>query len=147
MLVETDSSDPFTLDEAKLVLLNPWIGTGDCTTGLFSNLTGEEVRAVCLATELSTTSTVVATSTPTDSGTSTNTLTTTTSASSATVAAQPGIIDTCDEWHEVVSGDSCQSIADDAGISLDTFYEWNPEVGSDCSSMWLGYGVCVGVSS
>ncbi|RNJ56991.1 hypothetical protein D7B24_006514 [Verticillium nonalfalfae] len=53
----------------------------------------------------------------------------------------------CDTWHVVSSGDSCQSVADDAGISRDQFHDWNPAVGRDCSiNFWLNQAYCVGVS-
>ncbi|KOC07375.1 hypothetical protein AFLA70_31g004611 [Aspergillus flavus AF70] len=139
----TEGSD---LSEAKLVELNPWIRTGDCSTGLFAGLKGEEQRAVCLGTgplsSSTTTSPTRATSpvTPTI-GTSTSL------APSATVTPQPGAIKTCNAYHVVKSGDECATIAEAHGISLETFYKWNPQVGSDCRTLWLGYGVCVGVSS
>lgn len=139
----TEGSD---LSEAKLVELNPWIGTGDCSTGLFAGLKGEEQRAVCLGTgplsSSTTTSPTRATSpvTPTI-GTSTSL------APSATVTPQPGAIKTCNAYHVVKSGDECATIAEANGISLETFYKWNPQVGSDCRTLWLGYGVCVSVSS
>ncbi|GMF89511.1 unnamed protein product [Aspergillus oryzae] len=140
---EAEGSD---LSEAKLVELNPWIGTGDCSTGLFAGLKGEEQRAVCLGTgplsSSTTTSPTRATSpvTPTI-GTSTSL------APSATVTPQPGAIKTCNAYHVVKSGDECATIAEANGISLETFYKWNPQVGSDCRTLWLGYGVCVSVSS
>ena len=31
------------------------------------------------------------------------------------------------------------------GLDRDEFYEWNPEVGGDCTTLWLGYYVCVGI--
>lgn len=37
------------------------------------------------------------------------------------------------------------AISNEYRISLDDFYKWNPGVGSDCSKLWLGYAVCVGV--
>ncbi|KAL8366616.1 hypothetical protein RB595_010465 [Gaeumannomyces hyphopodioides] len=40
----------------------------------------------------------------------------------------------CDGWHVVVSGDSCQSVADGAGISFQTFLEWNPPAGQGIST-------------
>ncbi|KAL3430401.1 hypothetical protein BDV09DRAFT_189289 [Aspergillus tetrazonus] len=42
-----------------------------------------------------------------------------------------------------MSGDTCASIARSAGISLTQFTSWNPGVGSGCSSLWLGYFVCI----
>lgn len=58
---------------------------------------------------------------------------------------QPGAVSSCMKWHEVVSGDGCWAIANEYSISLDDFYKWNPGVGSDCSKLWSGYAVCVGV--
>ncbi|KAK3185814.1 hypothetical protein K4F52_005470 [Lecanicillium sp. MT-2017a] len=53
----------------------------------------------------------------------------------------------CDTWHVVASGDSCQSVADDAGISLSQFYDWNPAVSRDCvTNFWVGQAYCIGVS-
>ena len=58
---------------------------------------------------------------------------------------QPGTISSCKTWHTVVDGDGCWAIANAAGISLENFYSWNPGVGSDCSGLWLGYAVCIGI--
>lgn len=62
-------------------------------------------------------------------------------------AAQPmpGTIDTCKTWHLVASGDDCWQIEQDNGITAAQFNTWNPQVGSDCAGLWLGYYVCVGV--
>jgi LysM repeat protein len=66
-------------------------------------------------------------------------------ASSTPTPVQPGIVDSCKKFYKVVSGDGCWAIADTNKISLDDFYKWNPGVKSDCSALWLGYYVCVGV--
>jgi LysM repeat protein len=58
---------------------------------------------------------------------------------------QAGMVDNCNSFHMVDSGDSCQTIATAAGIALADFYSWNSGVGSGCSSLWLGYYVCTGV--
>lgn len=87
----------------------------------------------------------------TSSATPTSTAATTTSATSSgngvatPTPTEPGMVDDCDAFHYVVSGDSCSSIADDADITLDDFYAWNTEVGSTCSDLWLDAYVCVGV--
>jgi LysM repeat protein len=78
---------------------------------------------------------------------STTTSSTTTTTSSGITTPTPyesGMVDDCDSFHLVVSGDECATIASDAGITLDEFYEWNPTVGDTCSSLWLDYYVCVG---
>ncbi|KAB5513030.1 hypothetical protein GE09DRAFT_1047301 [Coniochaeta sp. 2T2.1] len=59
---------------------------------------------------------------------------------------QDGITSKCNKWYKVSSGDACQKIADQFKITLQNFYSWNPAVGSACSSLWLGYYVCVGIS-
>ncbi|KAF5852240.1 hypothetical protein GGP41_001009 [Bipolaris sorokiniana] len=49
----------------------------------------------------------------------------------------------CDGWHVVSGSDSCRSVADNAGISLATFLEWNPAVSADCTAnFWLGQAYC-----
>ena len=58
---------------------------------------------------------------------------------------QAGMTGNCNEFHKVVNGDNCVSIAKNAGISLSSFYAWNKGVGSDCKSLWLSYYVCIGV--
>lgn len=79
--------------------------------------------------------------------TSSTTVTTTTSADvTGPTPQQPGIIETCNKYHLVESGDGCTSIATKYGISLANFYHWNPSVGSSCGSLWLENYVCVGTS-
>jgi hypothetical protein len=59
----------------------------------------------------------------------------------------PGQTADCDGWHFVTSGDSCQSAAENAGISLADFYGLNAAVPKDCTTnFWLGQAYCVGVS-
>ncbi|KAL6234218.1 hypothetical protein BDW75DRAFT_241322 [Aspergillus navahoensis] len=59
---------------------------------------------------------------------------------------QTGIVANCNKFYQVVENDSCQTIASGNSITLANFYNGNPAVGSSCSSLWLGYYVCVGVS-
>ncbi|RAO73092.1 uncharacterized protein BHQ10_009104 [Talaromyces amestolkiae] len=84
------------------------------------------------------------------------TITTTTASATATSTTtgdgistpspiQTGMVSTCDQFHLVVSGDECATIAADAGISLDTFYSWNPAVGSSCAYLGLGDYVCIDI--
>lgn len=58
---------------------------------------------------------------------------------------QSGMVFDCDQFHLVSSGDTCASIAAGAEIPVADFYSWNPTVGSGCSSLWLGYYVCIDV--
>ena len=43
----------------------------------------------------------------------------------------PNTKDGCSRYWRVVSGDTCQGIANGCGISLGTFYSWNPYVDSN----------------
>ncbi|KAK2746093.1 hypothetical protein FQN57_003433 [Myotisia sp. PD_48] len=56
---------------------------------------------------------------------------------------QPGGICKCKQWHKVASGDNCATIQTKYKISAADFNKWNPEVGKDCKTLWLGYYVCV----
>ncbi|KAJ5964996.1 uncharacterized protein N7479_004872 [Penicillium vulpinum] len=56
---------------------------------------------------------------------------------------QTGIVSNCEEYHTVVSGDSCPEIQTTYGITFAQFYQWNPAIGSTCSSLWLDYAYCV----
>lgn len=58
---------------------------------------------------------------------------------------QPGMVNNCDAFHLVKSGDVCANIVQRYGISLSQFYKWNPAVGSSCSSLWLDTYVCVSI--
>lgn len=58
---------------------------------------------------------------------------------------QSGMTNNCKKFHLVAKGDECWLIVKAAGISLVSFYSWNPTVGDTCASLWLGYYVCVGV--
>ncbi|OKL64629.1 hypothetical protein UA08_00943 [Talaromyces atroroseus] len=68
------------------------------------------------------------------------------SAASAPTPTQSGITSNCNNYYEVVSGDSCVGIANNYAITLDQFYSWNPAVGSNCQNLLAGYFVCVGVA-
>lgn len=57
---------------------------------------------------------------------------------------QGGMIGSCTKFHLVVAGDTCSSIATDAGISLSDFYTWNPAVGSTCATLLAKNNVCIG---
>ncbi|EFE30096.1 uncharacterized protein ARB_03438 [Trichophyton benhamiae CBS 112371] len=57
-----------------------------------------------------------------------------------------GMAPDCLFYHPVSPGDTCQSIVDRyKAFTLDQFYTWNPSVGKNCESLWLGYYVCTGV--
>ncbi|KAL6797935.1 hypothetical protein J3E68DRAFT_448914 [Trichoderma sp. SZMC 28012] len=57
-----------------------------------------------------------------------------------------GIVDNCNAFYFVQSGDSCQDIADKNGITIDEFVSWNKGVGGTrCSGLWAENYVCISV--
>ncbi|KAE8143473.1 hypothetical protein BDV38DRAFT_292055 [Aspergillus pseudotamarii] len=70
---------------------------------------------------------------------------TTTTSSSEYEPTQPGVPSNCDKFHLVTSGDQCDTIAAEYGISEAQFKAWNPNIESNCSNLWLDYYVCVHV--
>ncbi|KAI5457371.1 hypothetical protein BGZ63DRAFT_342493, partial [Mariannaea sp. PMI_226] len=56
-----------------------------------------------------------------------------------------GMTKDCTKFYLMQSGDLCWSMAQNAGITLDQFYAWNPAVGSDCGNLWPDYYYCIGV--
>ncbi|KAK7915205.1 hypothetical protein PG985_012908, partial [Apiospora marii] len=60
---------------------------------------------------------------------------------------QSGAAPNCNKYYTVQSGDGCEKIESQFGITLKELYQWNPAIGSDCTNLWLGYAICVGVSS
>ncbi|KAL1957768.1 hypothetical protein VTO42DRAFT_5486 [Malbranchea cinnamomea] len=68
--------------------------------------------------------------------------------SKPTGPTMPNIAENCNAFHTVQEGgeESCWSIAQEYSITLDQFYEWNPDVSDDCAeNFWVGYSYCVGV--
>ncbi|EAS33736.3 LysM domain-containing protein [Coccidioides immitis RS] len=83
--------------------------------------------------------------TPTMPPDTTTTAATTTgpSPTSPTMTGQPS---TCNKWHTVEQGDTCDTVTQKYGLKREEFLAWNPSVSSDCSqNFWLGYAYCVGV--
>ncbi|KAK1994861.1 hypothetical protein LX36DRAFT_583537 [Colletotrichum falcatum] len=77
------------------------------------------------------------------SGTPTEPPRPTTTACTGPDPTQPGAVCPCQRWHKVVSGNTCDSIQRQYGITTAQFNKWNPQVGTTCSTLWLGYNVCV----
>ncbi|KAL6233083.1 hypothetical protein BDW75DRAFT_196167 [Aspergillus navahoensis] len=78
------------------------------------------------------------TSTAPSTGSDTNT--------NAPSPTQAGIDANCDKYHKVVSGDQCDTIESQYGITHADFSAWNPSIDDRCSNLWLDYYVCVHVA-
>ncbi|TQV97459.1 LysM domain-containing protein [Cordyceps javanica] len=56
---------------------------------------------------------------------------------------QPGMVDNCDRFVFIKTGENCGAAASAAGISLADFILWNPHAGSTCSGLWANSYACV----
>lgn len=58
---------------------------------------------------------------------------------------QTGMISTCDKFYLVASEDTCAAITTTAGVSLTTFYAWNPAVGSSFADLEVSEYICIDI--
>ncbi|RYP08051.1 hypothetical protein DL766_010198 [Monosporascus sp. MC13-8B] len=58
---------------------------------------------------------------------------------------QPSMVNNCDKFYFVNSGDTCASIVSKSGISVAQFVQWNPSVGKDCSGLWAKVYTCISI--
>ncbi|KAJ6789644.1 hypothetical protein PWT90_08276 [Aphanocladium album] len=58
---------------------------------------------------------------------------------------QPGMVDNCNKFHYISTGNTCDQITSYNHISQEDFAAWNPNVGKQCSGMWANAYACVGV--
>ena len=59
----------------------------------------------------------------------------------------PSIVSNCNKYYQIKSDDGCATIEQAQAISSAQFSAWNPYVDANCGNLWLGYYVCVGVST
>ncbi|KAH8178523.1 hypothetical protein LIA77_00042 [Sarocladium implicatum] len=81
--------------------------------------------------------------------TTTTTVPTTTTKAGNGVATptptQPGMVNNCNKFHYISTGDTCQQIVSYQGITIADFVKWNSGFGSNCNDMWAEAWACVGV--
>ncbi|KAJ5621122.1 hypothetical protein N7510_005106 [Penicillium lagena] len=89
------------------------------------------------------TETVPATS-PTETPSPTTTNPDPSTGSSAPAASvYPYAASPCQKYHTVQSGDYCDKVATDVGITFSQLRQWNSGLDAECSNLWLGYQYCV----
>ncbi|KAI2624653.1 hypothetical protein GGS26DRAFT_564572 [Hypomontagnella submonticulosa] len=115
----------YSITLAQFVQWNP-AAKSDCT-GLWSQ------TYACVGLIGSPTSPPVSTTTTKGNGITTPTPT------------QPDMVNNCDSFYFVVSGDTCTTIASKSGITLAQFNQWNPSVGTNCQGLWLKAYVCISI--
>lgn len=62
---------------------------------------------------------------------------------SAPVPTASGAVIGCSEWHVVVPGETCATIATEYGIQPATFKLWNPAIDASCYNLLTGIAYCV----
>ncbi|KAL4733764.1 hypothetical protein BDV11DRAFT_175388 [Aspergillus similis] len=83
---------------------------------------------------------------PTTTATTSGATTTITTGISTPTPTQTGMVENCGKFYLVQAGDGCWDLANEKGIALEDFYDWNPAVGDDCSGLQADVYVCVGLA-
>ncbi|KAK2051453.1 hypothetical protein LY76DRAFT_674973 [Colletotrichum caudatum] len=64
---------------------------------------------------------------------------------STPMPTQAQIVQNCNKFYFVQSGESCSSVASANSITLAQFLEWNPSAGNSCAGLWANAYACVGI--
>ncbi|KAL9477709.1 hypothetical protein ACSS6W_007550 [Trichoderma asperelloides] len=59
---------------------------------------------------------------------------------------QTGMVNNCNKFYNIQSGDSCAAIQSSYSITFTQLYSWNPAIGSNCQYLDVGDYICVGIS-
>ncbi|PHH67065.1 hypothetical protein CDD81_4460 [Ophiocordyceps australis] len=85
----------------------------------------------------------------TESTPPTTTLTTTTTSTTTSITTptptQAGMVHNCKTFHWVESGQDCETIAAQYGVTRADIITWNPAAGPECRGLWAHTYCCVGV--
>ncbi|KAK3944406.1 peptidoglycan-binding lysin subgroup [Diplogelasinospora grovesii] len=151
-------ADEWSITLAQFISYNPSVGpncqnlvvgTSYCVEEDYGQAPSSTSAASTVQVTATSTTLKTTTKPPTSSSASSTAATTTTTTSTRPAGPSPtqdGLVSTCQNFYKVASGDTCQKIVDQYGtFTLDQFYSWNPAVGTDCSGLWVGYYVCVGI--
>ncbi|KAI1373924.1 hypothetical protein F4677DRAFT_183928 [Hypoxylon crocopeplum] len=59
---------------------------------------------------------------------------------------QPGQPPACNNWYYVNPADTCDSVVStNSWLTLENLHAWNPTLDSDCSGLYAGWWLCIGV--
>ncbi|OGM49023.1 putative muramidase [Aspergillus bombycis] len=155
--VSKDCKKNFWADTSYCVGVGPAITTGTPTpTGLPSTTTprqSTETTPISSGSRGSGTSISAPSSSPTTKATYTFNHPTTTWTPSPPAQetawpptkTQPGQPTSCTRWHEVMIGDTCDTITSrySSWITKEDLLEWNPGLQEDCDAPLVGYFLCV----
>jgi len=51
--------------------------------------------------------------------------------------------DDCQKYHKAVSGDNCYTLALKYNVAEKSLYEWNDQINSKCTNLYIGKSYCV----
>ncbi|KAJ2979136.1 hypothetical protein NQ176_g3432 [Zarea fungicola] len=54
-----------------------------------------------------------------------------------------GTVSTCYKWHVIVSGDTCSTMQQTLGVTIQQLILWNPSLLADCSNLLQGEAYCI----
>lgn len=80
-----------------------------------------------------------------DTITSSATATTTSNGVTTPSPTQTGMVSNCGKFYFVESGETCDNVAAENGITVAELEAWNPAIGSGCTNLWANYYACVGL--
>ncbi|KAM7202942.1 peptidoglycan-binding lysin subgroup, partial [Naviculisporaceae sp. PSN 640] len=114
----------YSISTAQLIQWNP-AAKSDCT-GLWTNTASTLALKTIISCEVTLPPRLPRTGSPTPT--------------------QPGMVNNCERFVLVKSGDTCEKIDKAANITLDNFIKWNTGVGGKAYSLlWANVYVCIGV--
>ncbi|EEY23656.1 LysM domain-containing protein [Verticillium alfalfae VaMs.102] len=61
------------------------------------------------------------------------------------VPTQPDIVNNCNRFHLVISGERCSTVSAQYNLPVDLFLKWNPKALSNCSGLKINSYACVNI--
>jgi len=133
-----------------------WVGTITTYSG-YSTFTVPSITQISTIAAPSTTqtstsaapsTTPASTSAPSSTTqTSTNATPSTMQTTSSAAPMQTGLSKSCTKLYTVAAGASCAGIEQQFNVTFNQLLQWNPAIGTNCESLWVGFAVCVAASS
>ncbi|KAJ3957265.1 hypothetical protein N0V92_006176 [Colletotrichum tropicale] len=143
--VSTDCATNFWPDYSYCVGINENQGS---TTSSVPSATVTSTAAITSSTRTSvnTTTTPYSTRYPVTSFNLTAPYTATALPPQRTLSGQPSY---CNAWHMVAGGQTCEDVVNyySNRLTFDQLLEYNPTIGQDCSGLYTGWYICVGIQS
>ncbi|KAM0324885.1 hypothetical protein ACHAQA_007851 [Verticillium albo-atrum] len=122
--------------------------SSSATTTTSSTITSSKISVTSseASTSVNTTTTPYSTRYPVTSYNLTAPYTATALPPQHTLSGQPSY---CNAWHQVAGGQTCTDVVNfySNRLTLEQLIEYNPTIGQDCSGLFTGWYICVGIQS